>query len=608
MSRPFPRDYLLLSIQLMKLRSGSRVLEIGTSRMPMSVDCWAGTQAKCCLYGHSTMLFAAQCQLLWSVDIDPEASELARQNLQDWRHRTTAEVRFLVGDAMQVLSKLSEPVDLFYLDAWDIILGGDYAANHLKAYYAARHLLHPDSVIAIDDVDIDDGGKGGLLIPHLLAEGWQLVAFGRQAILVQDTTGMCSLASWRKDYCGSLPAPLQGIANELVGRVWKYERIGFDSRRMTFSKNGTIVDGAQGCEVFWDLVECQGRCELKIRSLTELTCSLVQSGHSDWVGRWEHHEKMPVRLSLWSDSDEVPRVSPDEKWLIACPVNQLGNCLRGIVSCHILANYYGRKFKVYLGLNGSYSLEYFKSLFDPQCAIDFIESVPEYTVFIGRNQPEEELSEEKLFQHPDGQAVSTFRTTTGLQIEAVTDLTRFDHVGSFALGTILSVCPAGMPAEQYLSARHAWYQSVKWNQQIINAVQEFQGAYRRRVGVHIRYSDNLVDKSKIESGNLTPLSEYFLKLREYSEDTEFVVFTDSREVLSLCRERLGDRVQFPVRRFTGIQQALFEMLLLSQTKEIVGSYLSTFSYESAFMGNRKISLYIDDGWRDVHPSRYESVS
>ena len=133
MSRDLPRDFLLLGIQLMKLRGGSKVLEIGTSRAPMGLQCWTGTNEQCCQYGHSTLIFASQCQVLWTVDIDPLASEMARRNLEVWKHRVTATVNFLVGDAITILRTLKEPVDLLYFDAWDVMPGGEYAVNHLKA-------------------------------------------------------------------------------------------------------------------------------------------------------------------------------------------------------------------------------------------------------------------------------------------------------------------------------------------------------------------------------------------------------------------------------------------------------------------------------------------
>jgi hypothetical protein len=48
--------------------------------------------------------------------------------------------------------------------------------------------LNKTHIIAIDDTDIGDGGKGRLLIPVLKAEGYQILLQGRQTIALKENS------------------------------------------------------------------------------------------------------------------------------------------------------------------------------------------------------------------------------------------------------------------------------------------------------------------------------------------------------------------------------------------------------------------------------------
>jgi hypothetical protein len=86
------------------------------------------------------------------------------------------------------------------------------------------------------------------------------------------------------------------IAEELVDREFLYDRVGYDSRPMSFLMDGRIGKGAAGCEIFWDLKEENEKMTLIISGEQEITCQLVQDEEGVWNGRWERFEQMPVRL------------------------------------------------------------------------------------------------------------------------------------------------------------------------------------------------------------------------------------------------------------------------------------------------------------------------
>lgn len=73
-------------------------------------------------------------------------------------------------DGVAFLEAFSRPIDLLYLDAWDAYLPGSQE-NHLRAYLAARKNLHTQSLILIDDTDLEQSSKGRLVIPRAIEDG-----------------------------------------------------------------------------------------------------------------------------------------------------------------------------------------------------------------------------------------------------------------------------------------------------------------------------------------------------------------------------------------------------------------------------------------------------
>jgi hypothetical protein len=179
MSREFPRAYLKRALDLLGQPPPTRtIVEIGSLRHPLNHDLEVETGQVCCLYGHSTLYWARSGHRVFSVDVDAAASDLTRKVCSGLDN-----VSVVTADGIEFLRTFSDSIDFLYLDAWDVVPGTPFAEKHLEAFETARRKLGAQHAILIDDTDIEDGGKGRLLIPRLIELGYERVTQGRQTLL-----------------------------------------------------------------------------------------------------------------------------------------------------------------------------------------------------------------------------------------------------------------------------------------------------------------------------------------------------------------------------------------------------------------------------------------
>ena len=175
-----PLPYLMVLSCLVSEFGLRTIVEIGSARMPMR-HALTSFDPVCCNDGHSTYHLAATGAELFTVDIDPAcASHLAPLS------RERANLHVATADGIAYLKAFDGAIDVLFLDAWDVAPGTGYAEKHLGAYRAALPKLAPRCVVQIDDTDLVNGGKGRLVIPQMIRDGFDLVTWGRQAILVRD--------------------------------------------------------------------------------------------------------------------------------------------------------------------------------------------------------------------------------------------------------------------------------------------------------------------------------------------------------------------------------------------------------------------------------------
>jgi len=179
-NRAVPRPYLRVASTLIGEFGFKTVVEAGTARRPMNhpLD---GFDPDCCCEGHSTIFFALTGADVFTVDINPRCAELLVPEVR--KHRN---LHVYTADALWFLRRFDRAIDVLYLDAWDVVEGTGYAEKHMEAYRAALPLLAPRCLVLIDDTDILNGGKGRLVIPQMIRDGFDLVTWGRQAMLVRE--------------------------------------------------------------------------------------------------------------------------------------------------------------------------------------------------------------------------------------------------------------------------------------------------------------------------------------------------------------------------------------------------------------------------------------
>jgi len=192
-SRDVPEPFIRLALDEFKKRGGKTIVELGCMRQPMvhkPLECTDTCLSRC--DGHSTAIFdAVEGAEFHSVDISQKSCDIARAHLKHTPHEN-----IFCMDAIAFLKECLFEIDLLYLDAWDVDLP-DSAEKHLEAYLAAQHCIHDNTIILIDDTDVywdgiefhpvfsDHGGKGRLVIPHMIEDGWEVKFKGRQTMLVK---------------------------------------------------------------------------------------------------------------------------------------------------------------------------------------------------------------------------------------------------------------------------------------------------------------------------------------------------------------------------------------------------------------------------------------
>lgn len=168
----------LRTVEEFRRRRGKRIVEIGSLRSRGNVE---GD-------GCSTIVWAGNAEEVYTVDIDPGATRLAAE---ETRHYGNAHA--VTSDGIEFLASFNQPIDLLYLDGWDIrTAAGEYlpeaAEKHRDAYRTAKKNLHERSLVLIDDTFVDGRGKGELAIPEMLEDGWEILFEEYQTLLSRRET------------------------------------------------------------------------------------------------------------------------------------------------------------------------------------------------------------------------------------------------------------------------------------------------------------------------------------------------------------------------------------------------------------------------------------
>lgn len=135
--------------------------------------------------GGSTIIFGTVAKDLgaefYSVDNKQEHIKVARSLVGD------LPVEFIESDSVVFLSNFNRPISMLYLDSRDYVPGDELMSqlHHVAEFGAACGKLTEDAVVLVDDCGLDNGGKGGLLTPYLLSNGWRLAVRGYQSLFIR---------------------------------------------------------------------------------------------------------------------------------------------------------------------------------------------------------------------------------------------------------------------------------------------------------------------------------------------------------------------------------------------------------------------------------------
>ena len=189
------RDTLRSTLELLEERRARTLIETGTARLGLAKT--KGDGASTIVFGLWARQHGAH---LHSVDIDAQAISESRRAVDQLDLGTA--VSFHVSDSVQFLAEFAEPVDFLYLDSYDydtrdVQIQRASQAHHMKEFAAVEGRLHGDSVVLIDDCGAPGGGKGKLVIEHMLANGWQTVKDSYQVLLTRSDSPTATQAEPR---------------------------------------------------------------------------------------------------------------------------------------------------------------------------------------------------------------------------------------------------------------------------------------------------------------------------------------------------------------------------------------------------------------------------
>jgi hypothetical protein len=157
-----------IALNLLSQQPGKNIVETGCVRRLMD---YGG--------GNSTYIFgwfvSRYGGSLTTIDISLENIKVC----MDCTIEFSKDIHYIAEDSLLALPKLSKPIDLLYLDSMDVPEDNSDASegqlHNLKELKAAEHLLHPGSLVLIDDNDMENGGKSAMTKKYLAENGYKLI-------------------------------------------------------------------------------------------------------------------------------------------------------------------------------------------------------------------------------------------------------------------------------------------------------------------------------------------------------------------------------------------------------------------------------------------------
>jgi len=168
-------------LSLLEKTKAKVLIETGTSREGLK-----GAKSN----GAATIVYGKWAKLnkahLHSVDISDKSIRIAKQEVE--KQNLSSNVTLHLNDSVEFLNKFEEKVDFLYLDSYDYTKDKAQQLlsqkHHLAEFIAIEDKLHKNTIILIDDCDLEGGGKGKLVIEYMKEKDWLIEMEAYQILLL----------------------------------------------------------------------------------------------------------------------------------------------------------------------------------------------------------------------------------------------------------------------------------------------------------------------------------------------------------------------------------------------------------------------------------------
>lgn len=184
--------------QLFRLKSDGRYVTFKTAlniihqtnQPPIIVETGTIRQEEDYGAGYSTVIFGEYVNHygghITTIDIEWNNMEVCKRVTDVYK----GQIDYIVDDSLHALTLLKAPIDLLYLDSLDTPIGDNEDAtpaqeHNLKEFKIVEHLLHPKSVVLIDDNNFVNGGKSRLTKQYLAEKGWRVLINAQQTLWIK---------------------------------------------------------------------------------------------------------------------------------------------------------------------------------------------------------------------------------------------------------------------------------------------------------------------------------------------------------------------------------------------------------------------------------------
>lgn len=283
----------------------------------------------------------------------------------------------------------------------------------------------------------------------------------------------------------------------------------------------------------------------------------------------------------------------EKEMILAANVGGISNRVKCLVSMWRLADLFDKKLILEWHLNHTCGCE-FKDLFEndiPEISLEELAKTPESTYLVSNTFRFVPLPNEI----PDNFA-KVYPTPRGNNIDF-----EFERVPEEVRENIL-----------------VYLRKLKPIETIRRIVDAFTEKYdvTNLVGVHIRRDDFMIGKERL--GEVSTDDKFSLKMKELLKEdpsTKFLFCSDCPSTEIKFNEEFGDKIIiYPKKnrdRTTKLntQQGLIDLLLLSKTKHIIGTYRSTFNELAWWLGEckAKVDIIIDEGKKEIFESNKKKL-